>query len=114
MSSPNEIKVAFVDLNNVIILDSHSKRLNQQKHTHARIDCDGCFAYVQEDICTHQSSDINLFAVCQVSSWQYIDLLGIFVELGRATNVSNNPFFVVTLRKPEWRQRKRVSSQLGN
>nr|XP_029736201.1 uncharacterized protein LOC115270967 [Aedes albopictus] len=66
MPSHRKIKVTFVDLNNVIILDSHSKRLNQHKHTHARIYCDGCFAYVQEDICTHQSSDINLFAVCQL------------------------------------------------
>lgn len=68
MSSEEEIKVTFVDLNNVIILDSHSKRLkpSKQKHVHSRIDCDGCFAYIQEDICVHQISDINLFAVCQL------------------------------------------------
>ncbi|XP_065090753.1 uncharacterized protein LOC135711715 [Ochlerotatus camptorhynchus] len=64
----NEAKVSFVDMNNVIILDSHSKRLDPDKRTtsHSRIDCDGCFAYVQEDLCTYHHSDINLFAVCQL------------------------------------------------
>ncbi|XP_062560553.1 uncharacterized protein LOC134224916 [Armigeres subalbatus] len=64
--SSKEVKLSFVDLNNVIILDSHNRRLNPHAHTHSRIDCDGCFAYVQNDICSYEKSDINLYAVCQL------------------------------------------------
>ncbi|XP_055530986.1 uncharacterized protein LOC129721906 isoform X2 [Wyeomyia smithii] len=61
------IKVSFVDLNNVIILDNQSERLgrNNTEIMHTLIDCDGCFAYVQEEICSYHNSDINLFSICQ-------------------------------------------------
>lgn len=63
------LQVSFIDLDNVIILDSQSKlldRLNKVRYVHSRIDCDGCFAYVQEDLCSYQRSDINQFAICQL------------------------------------------------
>ncbi|XP_058834418.1 uncharacterized protein LOC131691791 [Topomyia yanbarensis] len=66
--SSGNVKVSFIDINNVIVLDSQSKRLDRNKPEtiHARIECDGCFAYVQEEICSHRYSDINLFAMCQL------------------------------------------------
>lgn len=62
-------QVSFIDLDNVIILDSQSNQLDSRskaRHIHSRIDCDGCFAYVQEDLCSYQRSDINQFAICQL------------------------------------------------
>ncbi|EDS39860.1 conserved hypothetical protein [Culex quinquefasciatus] len=62
-------QVSFIDLDNVIILDSQSKRLDRRskaRNIHSRIPCDGCFAYVQEDLCSYQHSDINQFAICQL------------------------------------------------
>uniref|UniRef100_A0A182PVE3 FAM69 protein-kinase domain-containing protein n=1 Tax=Anopheles epiroticus TaxID=199890 RepID=A0A182PVE3_9DIPT len=63
------VRVAFVDLDNVILLDSWSEIFvsnHGQQHVHSRIECNGCFAYVQEDICRYQNSDLNLFATCQL------------------------------------------------
>ncbi|XP_055596384.1 uncharacterized protein LOC129746626 isoform X2 [Uranotaenia lowii] len=61
------VKVSFIDLDNVIILDRHSKQIKYKKTAvHSRIDCDGCFAFVQEEICSHQMSDINSYAMCQL------------------------------------------------
>uniref|UniRef100_A0A1Q3F484 Protein-kinase domain of fam69 n=1 Tax=Culex tarsalis TaxID=7177 RepID=A0A1Q3F484_CULTA len=62
-------QVSFIDLDNVIILDSQSKQLDRRtkaRNVHSRIDCDGCFAYVQEDLCSYWHSDINQFAICQL------------------------------------------------
>lgn len=64
--SSGAFQVSFVDIDNVIILDSQNKRLQNRYHIHSRIDCDGCFAYVQEDLCSYQHSDINQFAICQL------------------------------------------------
>lgn len=59
--------VAFVDLDNVFMVDSSIQTNNQLTHRHEKIDCDGiCFAYVPEELCSYHLSDINLFAVCQV------------------------------------------------
>ncbi|XP_049291683.1 uncharacterized protein LOC125768295 [Anopheles funestus] len=63
------VRVTIVDLNNVIILDSLAKTFSTRRdshHVHGRIECNGCFAYVQEDICRYPNSDLNLFATCQL------------------------------------------------
>ncbi|XP_055623113.1 uncharacterized protein LOC129766564 [Toxorhynchites rutilus septentrionalis] len=63
-----DVKVTFVDVDNVVILNSESNKLAADKgrHVHERIDCEGCFAYVQQDLCSHKHSDLNMFAVCQL------------------------------------------------
>ncbi|XP_058457254.1 uncharacterized protein LOC131434517 [Malaya genurostris] len=68
LQSNDTVMVSFIDVNNIIVLDSRSDRLgrDRQKTVHTRIECDGCFAYVQDEICSHQYSDINLFAICQL------------------------------------------------
>ncbi|XP_053686069.1 uncharacterized protein LOC128735610 [Sabethes cyaneus] len=66
---PNgNIKVSFIDLNNVIVLDSQSEQINRNNTEiiHTRIDCNGCFAYAQEEICSYRYNDINLFSICQL------------------------------------------------
>uniref|UniRef100_A0A182W897 PIP49_C domain-containing protein n=1 Tax=Anopheles minimus TaxID=112268 RepID=A0A182W897_9DIPT len=63
------VKVSIVDLDNVIILDSRDKTFSTHQnayHVQGRIECDRCFAYVQEDICRYRNSDLNLFATCQL------------------------------------------------
>lgn len=30
------------------------------------IECDGCFAFIPDEICNHHLSDINIFSVCQL------------------------------------------------
>ncbi|XP_058065653.1 uncharacterized protein LOC131215281 [Anopheles bellator] len=62
-----KVTVSLVDLDNLIVLDSLSDGLrSDQPHVHGKIECDGCFAYVQDDVCGHRSSDLNYFAVCQL------------------------------------------------
>lgn len=68
------LRTTFVDLDNSLIVDSkqfEASALPQPDwhriHRHEQIECNGCFAYVPEEICSHQLSDLNLFAVCQVS-----------------------------------------------
>lgn len=67
------LKIAFVDLDNLLIVDSlaYSSGMQARKewtaiHKHEKIECNGCFAYVPEELCAHHISDINLFATCQV------------------------------------------------
>ncbi|XP_052903158.1 uncharacterized protein LOC128310535 [Anopheles moucheti] len=63
------VRVSIVDLDNVIILDSRSKTFSTRHntyHVHGRIECNGCFAYVQEDVCRYSNSDLNFFATCQL------------------------------------------------
>ncbi|KAL1397163.1 hypothetical protein pipiens_009967 [Culex pipiens pipiens] len=45
---------------------SGSFQRSKVRNIHSRIPCDGCFAYVQEDLCSYQHSDINQFAICQL------------------------------------------------
>ncbi|XP_053679553.1 uncharacterized protein LOC128730527 [Anopheles nili] len=60
--------ISIVDLDNVLIMDSRadSHDTEHMYHAHRRIDCKECFAYVQQDVCTYQSSDLNLYAICQL------------------------------------------------
>lgn len=68
------LRSSFVDLDNSLIVDSltevdasTSPPPNwHQIHRHEQIECNGCFAYVPEEICLHHLSDLNLFSVCQV------------------------------------------------
>uniref|UniRef100_A0A182YE53 PIP49_C domain-containing protein n=1 Tax=Anopheles stephensi TaxID=30069 RepID=A0A182YE53_ANOST len=64
----SNVRVSIVDLDNVIILDSLAGTFSSQHayHVHGKIECNGCFAYVQEDVCRYRSSDLNLFATCQL------------------------------------------------
>lgn len=73
--SKETLKISFIDLDNVIVVDStayngssHAPEPWKTTHKHEKIDCDGCFAYVPEELCSHHLSDINIFAVCQVFS----------------------------------------------
>ncbi|KAL5287689.1 C3orf58 family protein [Megaselia abdita] len=61
--NPETNKLTFVDLDDIIIVDS--KENTVESHRHEMIECDGCFAYSQQSICAAKSSDINLFAACQ-------------------------------------------------
>lgn len=60
--------ISFVDLDNIILIDSltFSGHKTKQTHVHEKIECNGCFAYSIEDICSCPVSDINVFAVCQL------------------------------------------------
>ncbi|XP_052861828.1 uncharacterized protein LOC128268686 [Anopheles cruzii] len=61
------VSVSLVDLDNIIVLDSLADGFSSNRHhVHGKIECDGCFAYVQDDVCGHRSSDLNYFAVCQL------------------------------------------------
>lgn len=66
------MRTTFVDLDNSLIVDSKQFETSAlpdwyQIHRHEQIECNGCFAYVPEEICSHHLSDLNLFSVCQVS-----------------------------------------------
>lgn len=66
------LNVTFVDLDNVFLVDSETLDHNRKTHRHEKIQCDGmCFAYVPDDLCSYHLSDINLFAICQVSGTQF-------------------------------------------
>ncbi|XP_035793054.1 divergent protein kinase domain 2A-like [Anopheles albimanus] len=61
------ITLSIVDLNNVIVIDSLATTFETDRnHVHSKIECDGCFAYSQNDICSHRTSDLNYFAICQL------------------------------------------------
>lgn len=61
--NPETSKLTFVDLDDIILVDSEENTF--ESHRHEMIECDGCFAYSQQSICAAKSSDINLFAACQ-------------------------------------------------
>lgn len=61
--NPETNKLTFVDLDDIILVDSEENTV--ESHRHEMIECDGCFAYSQQSICAAKSSDINLFAACQ-------------------------------------------------
>lgn len=69
------LRTIFVDLDNSLIVDSTVDAETSrsppsdwhQIHRHEQIECNGCFAYVPEEICSHHLSDLNMFSVCQVS-----------------------------------------------
>lgn len=60
----NLTKVSFIDLDNVIIIDT--RNVEKKTHIHQKIDCDGCFVYSPKEICEHEKSDLNIFAACQL------------------------------------------------
>ncbi|XP_055600243.1 uncharacterized protein LOC129749329 [Uranotaenia lowii] len=62
-----KVQVSFLDLANIFIVDRQSERIaDQQKAVHTRIECDRCIAFVKEELCFHQESDINSFATCNL------------------------------------------------
>lgn len=61
--NPETKKLTFVDLDDIILVDSEENTI--ESHRHEMIECDGCFAYSQQSICAAKSSDINLFSACQ-------------------------------------------------
>lgn len=66
---PDSDAIYFVDLDNIILMDSHlfnSSPKANDIHKHEKIECNGCFAYSIENICSCPTSDINIFAVCQL------------------------------------------------
>uniref|UniRef100_A0AAG5DQL2 FAM69 protein-kinase domain-containing protein n=1 Tax=Anopheles atroparvus TaxID=41427 RepID=A0AAG5DQL2_ANOAO len=67
-NDPKDVAISIVDLDNVIIVDSLADGISEHHnyHVHSKIECDGCFAYVQADICRYRNSDLNLFATCQL------------------------------------------------
>lgn len=63
------LNVAFIDLDNIIIVDSQPIDPLfgwNETHAHEQIECNGCFAYVPAEICGHHLSDLNIYSVCQV------------------------------------------------
>lgn len=59
------LRLTFVDLDSLLIVDSHAIQTNHVNR-HEQIDCEHCFAFIPDELCSHQLSDINLFSVCQV------------------------------------------------
>lgn len=59
------LRLSFVDLDSVIIVDSHIAQKNTVNR-HEQIDCDYCFAFIPDELCSYHLTDINLFSVCQV------------------------------------------------
>ncbi|XP_021935903.1 deleted in autism protein 1 homolog isoform X2 [Zootermopsis nevadensis] len=63
-------KLRFVDLENVIVVDKNVPNEDRPQswtipHVSETFDCEGCFAFSSEDICSHRMSDHNFYAVCQ-------------------------------------------------
>lgn len=58
-------RLTFVDLDSLIIVDSHATQSNHINR-HEQIDCDHCFAFIPNELCSAHLSDINLFSVCQI------------------------------------------------
>lgn len=74
----------------MLVIDSKSYLIKSKKiHRHEQIDCDNCFAYVPDEICAHQLSDINIFAVCQVSEFTQILLFK------KKNGYNDNDFFLL-------------------
>ncbi|XP_063229062.1 divergent protein kinase domain 2A-like isoform X2 [Bacillus rossius redtenbacheri] len=62
--------VRFVDLENVVVLDKAAGvngelKMWDRRHTSEHIECEGCFAFSVQDLCSHHVSDHNFYAVCQ-------------------------------------------------
>lgn len=55
----------FVDLDSLFIADSASYS-TEHIHRHEYIECEDCFAYTPEDLCSQSLSDVNLFLACQL------------------------------------------------
>ncbi|KAH0564548.1 hypothetical protein KQX54_012749 [Cotesia glomerata] len=60
----------FIDLENIIILHRNIPTKEQPQHwssihTSDSIDCDNCFSFSPNDICSHHISDHNYYSVCQ-------------------------------------------------
>ncbi|XP_074112721.1 divergent protein kinase domain 2A isoform X2 [Cotesia typhae] len=60
----------FIDLENIIILHRNIPTEEQPQHwnsihTSDSIDCDNCFSFSPNDICSHHISDHNYYSVCQ-------------------------------------------------
>lgn len=60
------LRLTFVDLDGLIIVDSHHVTHTNDINRHEQIDCDSCFAFIPNELCSYHLSDINLFSVCQV------------------------------------------------
>lgn len=60
------LRLTFVDLDSLLIVDSHIITQTNIINRHEQIDCDHCFAFIPDELCSYQLSDINLFSVCQV------------------------------------------------
>lgn len=63
--NPETLRVTFVDLDSVLIVDSSLIASNHIKK-HQRIKCEQCFAFVPEELCQTHLSDINIVSVLQV------------------------------------------------
>lgn len=59
------LQVTFVDLDSVLIVNSHNIRTNTV-HRYEQIDCFDCFAFIPDEICKSNLSDLNLYSICQV------------------------------------------------
>lgn len=59
------LRLTIVDLDSLLIVDSH-RIPNSIVNRHEQIDCEHCFAFIPDELCSYQLSDINLFSVCQV------------------------------------------------
>nr|CAD7588443.1 unnamed protein product [Timema genevievae] len=63
-------RLRFVDLENVIVVDKNISNDGKPSswdtlHSSENFDCPGCFAFSTHELCTHQISDHNFYAVCQ-------------------------------------------------
>lgn len=62
--------LTVIDLEHVVIVDQSLVRETSAPgwnvpHTSASYGCSDCFSYSLEDLCSHETSDNNLFGVCQ-------------------------------------------------
>lgn len=58
-------KITIIDLDDIIVLNKNNFNHNDI-HKYNLIPCNGCFAFVPEEICGNYISDINIFLGCQI------------------------------------------------
>ncbi|XP_012155146.1 uncharacterized protein LOC101461301 [Ceratitis capitata] len=57
-------KLYFIDLNTAYIVDSRSVLFRENVDKHELIECDNCFAFVPDRLCSYSVSDLNLLSAC--------------------------------------------------
>ncbi|XP_076046562.1 divergent protein kinase domain 2A isoform X2 [Oratosquilla oratoria] len=57
--------VKIIDVENILMVDSEDKALDQKESINDGFACRRCFSFSYEDVCTHLYADHNYFAVCK-------------------------------------------------
>lgn len=63
----DDYKIKFIDFENVIISEKMYNFDDSRLHESIDLDCENCYAFSTDDICSHSISDHNIYSVCKVS-----------------------------------------------